>query len=167
MRGFRVKKKNGDIMKKTLSLGIFLIICIVFSVHIISRGNSISSYVGKTYEGVTPWGAELNITVNSYDGSAAGITLEEIMLSKQKTMGIYEGPIINNNVLILHNSGEITENSEIAQYEYSRKIEFVDDTIIVTYIDGQVICELSDGQRETHRVETLSNDEKTVVLKHK
>lgn len=160
---------KGDLaMRKQLLVACVLILCIVISICIISCGNNnMSSYIGNTYEGVNPWGNELVISVNDYDDSSVRIKVEEALSSNLKAKSEYEGSIINDNTLILNNSGEIAENNERIQYEYSRKLEFVNGEIAVTYIDGKSVYESAEGNNIVHRVDALSEDRKTIKLKLK
>lgn len=160
---------KGDLaMRKQLLVACVLILCIVISICIISCGsNNMSSYIGNTYEGVNPWGNELVISVTDYDDSSVRIKVEEALSSNLKAKSEYEGSIINDNTLILNNSGEIAENNELIQYEYSRKLEFVNGEIAVTYIDGKSVYESAEGNNIVHRVDALSEDRKTIILKLK
>lgn len=154
-------------MKKQLMVACVLILCIAIFIVILSCGNKMNSYIGNTYEGATPWGNELAISVNGCDGSSVRFELEEGLSSNFKVKNEYEGSIINDNTLILHNSGEITENNESIQYEYSRKLKFVNGEIAVTYIDGKSVCKSAGGKSVVHQVDALSENRKTIILKLK
>ena len=167
-RKLQYMNKGDLVMRKQLLVACVLILCIVISICIISCGsNNMSSYIGNTYEGVNPWGNELVISVTDYDDSSVRIKVEEALSSNLKAKSEYEGSIINDNTLILSNSGEIAENNERIQYEYSRKLGFVNGEIAVTYIDGKSVYESAEGNNIVHRVDALSEDRKTIILKLK
>ena len=154
-------------MKKQLVVACVLILCIAIIIVILLCGNKMNSYIGNTYVGVTPWGNELSVSVNGYDGSSFRFELKEGLSSNFEVKNEYEESLINENTLILHNSGEITENNESIRYEYSRKLKFVNGEIAVTYIDGKSVYESDGGKRIVHQVDALSKNRKTIILKLK
>lgn len=154
-------------MKKLILVLFSAIVCFGFCACSSATNDDISSYVGKTYLGMTPWGDEMSISLKSYDQPDSIVTVEETISPQYVAKSECSGHINDENTMILTHGGEFEEDGYHAKYDYSKKIEFKDDTIVITYIDGQATEMNSEGDSGFHQVDALSDDEKTVVLKCK
>lgn len=154
-------------MKKLILVLFAAILCFSLCACNGADKDDISAYVGKTYIGTTPWGDDLSVTVKSYDDPTMDVAVEETISPEFVACSEYGGGMVKDNVLILQHAGELEEDGSVVTYEYSKKLEFRDDTIVLTYIDGQATEKNPEGDSGFHQVGALSEDEKTVVLTRK
>ncbi len=143
-----------------LTLGVFLCACVN------DNNNGMESYVGNTYTGTSPWNEKVSITVKQYDEEKNTIDLEykESIDSEHRLCLNWEGAMLGNNSVAMACAGSREDDSYSVDYKYELSIEFKNQTIQLTYLDGQKAELGTEGGGVFHQVSELSEEEKTVIL---
>lgn len=152
-------------MKHRVCIMLMLTLC-VFLCACVNDNKGMESYVGNTYTGTSPWNEPVSITVKKYDEEKNTINLEykERIDSEHSLCLNWEGLMIGTNSVAMDYAGSREDDSYGVEYKYELSIKFKNQTMELTYLDGQKTELGTEGGKEFHQVSELSEKEKTVIL---
>lgn len=153
-------------MKHWFGILLMLTLC-VFLCTCVNDNNGMESYVGNTYTGTSPWNEKVSITVKKYDEEKNTIDLEykESIDSEHSLCLNWEGAMLGTNSVAMACAGSREDDSYGIEYKYELSIKFKNQTMELTYLDGQKTELGAEGGKEFHQVSELSEKEKTIILK--
>ncbi|MBQ0018502.1 MAG: hypothetical protein KBS63_04710 [Clostridiales bacterium] len=156
-------------MKKWISLIIIFLMCASMSACVTDKNDNMDAYAGNTYVGTSPWGEEVSVAVKNYDAEEETIDLiytENI--DSEHTLKIdWSGLMVGKNSVAIGCAGSREEDGYGVEYKYDLNMEFKNQTITLTYLDGQKTELSSEGGSGFHQVGALSEEEKTILLERK
>ena len=126
-----------------------------------------ASYVGNTYEGKSPWGENLSITVQKYDAGNLEIAYEEVYDPDGTVKCTVNVPMKDDTTGEFILKGSQTDDGVVLEYDYSMRLEFKDNAVEVTFLDGQKTDYVPEGGSGFHAAGALEGSQKTVTLTKK
>lgn len=150
-------------MKKIICLALACILCFGMCACADKTSSVVNSYVGNTYAGVDPWGEKVSITVDKVEGSKVDLTYNENIDADRIITCACAADIESDDSVQV----DVKGTQDNVDYEYILALEFKDNTIVMTYFDGQKTEKLEDGDSGFHMVGALADDARTVVLECK
>lgn len=147
-------------MKKIICLAMACILCLGMCACTDKSSSVVSSYVGNTYAGVSPWGENVSITVDKVEASKVDLTYRENIDADRIITCTCSSDIESDGSVQVDVKG--TQDS--VDYEYILALDFKDDVIVMQYFGGQKTEKSENGDSGFHMVSALADEDKVVTL---
>ena len=163
--------ENGDSVSDTVAAGSYLLrtTCLkkaTGTIQIEVKPAAYSNYMDKQYTGEDPWGNPLSVTLKEIAGNEVSFAYEAVIGEAEYT-----------RTFLTEASGELKDGAvpfhltatakgyEAMYLDYSGYLTLKDGSLFVTYEEGSVIEESTEGGSAGYQAAGLEGEDKTVELR--
>ena len=163
--------ENGDSVSDTVAAGSYLLraTCLkkaTGTIQIEVKPAAYSNYMGKQYTGEDPWGNLLSVTLKEIAGSEVTFAYEAVIGEAEytRTFLTEASGELKDGAVPFHLTATAKEY-EAMHLDYSGYLTLKDGSLFVTYEEGSVIEESTEGGSAGYQAAGLEGEDKTVELR--
>ena len=137
-----------------------------FCLYYLTSSNKPEHFAGKTMKGTAPWGAVISVSIDRVDDGTVDWSYREEAADHFRKITFHpQNDIIKDGEAAFDYSGIWDDPDFEQEFQYSGVLRFKRGHLELTFTDGHKTVVYGDGQKDTVKIDSIPEEQRTVVLK--
>lgn len=152
--------------KFRIGIAVIAVFTACFCLYLLRNSNKPEHFVGKMMSGTAPWGAEISASIERVDEGTVDWSYREEAIDHFRKISFHPtNDSLKDGETVFDYSGTWTDRDFEQEFRYSGVLRFKRGHLELTYTDGHKTVVYGDGQKDTVKIESIPENQITVVLK--